>query len=321
MQKKITSIDLKTLIEAARSAVDGDLSTERTAHVALTELLQVGTSAGGARAKAVVAWNRDTDELRAGNLGHVDGFEQWLLKFDGVGKRTSQSTGQEWGDPQGHTRIERAYYLMAVEAGLTVPQTRLLEENGRAHFMIRRFDRTSSDARLHMQTLCGLTGLDFNVLPDEHGNGHRYEDLFDTMVKMGLDDEATMIEALRRMVFNVLASNNDDHTKNHAFLMNAVGSWSLAPAYDLTFSYRPDSEWVSRHLMSVGGKREGITRADVFDLADRYAIPGAGSIIKDVSRAVQRWRAHADAAGVSATQVDEVEQRLESVGRDFYQRE
>ncbi|WP_430867455.1 type II toxin-antitoxin system HipA family toxin [Demequina aurantiaca] len=309
-----TAIDLRSLVETARSAVAGDLSSEAGASAALQHLLQVGTSAGGARPKAVVALNPVTDELRAGNIDlGADGFEQWLLKFDGVGKRTSTSTGQQLGDPRGYTRIEYAYCLMAAQAGLEIPATRLIEENGRAHFMIRRFDRTVEDVRLHQQSLCGLAGLDFNLLPDESGRGNRYEDYFATLRRMGLDAELTLQEAFRRLVFNVLASNCDDHTKNFAFLMDPAGTWSLAPAYDLTFAYDPSSVWVSRHLTSVGGKREGITVRDMMGFADAHDVPAARAIIDQAADAVADWRTHADAAGVSEANTARVGERLEAV--------
>ncbi|WNM27354.1 type II toxin-antitoxin system HipA family toxin [Demequina capsici] len=309
-----TAIDLRELVETARATVSGDLSTEDGTSAALKHLLQVGTSAGGARPKAVVAFNPDTVELRAGNIDlDVPGFQQWLLKFDGVGKRTSTSTGQRLGDPRGYTRIEQAYYLMARAAGLNVPETALLEEGGRAHFMIRRFDRTDTDERLHQQSLCGLTGLDFNLQPDEAGRGNRYEDYFATLTRMGVDSDADRREAFRRLVFNVLASNNDDHTKNFAFLMDSTGAWSLAPAYDLTYSYSPESLWVSSHLMSVGGKRAGITRRDLMDFADRQDVPGAASIIDQVEDAVAHWDVQAAEAGVSAANVAMVGDRLDAV--------
>ncbi len=313
----VTAIDLRELVETARATVAGDLSTEEGTSVALKHLLQVGTSAGGARPKAVVAFNPSTHELRAGNIElGVPGFEQWLLKFDGVGKRTSTSTGQQLGDPRGYTRIEHAYYLMARQAGLTVPPTRLIEENGRAHFMIRRFDRTAADDRLHQQSLCGLTGLDFNLQPDAAGSGNRYEDYFEALARMGIDGDSDRAEAFRRLVFNVLASNNDDHTKNFAFLMDAAGTWSLAPAYDLTYAYSPDSPWVSSHLMSVNGKRDGITRRDLMSFADAHDVPGAKSIIDRVADAVAGWKGFAAESGVSESNVGLVSRRLTQVAAD-----
>lgn len=309
-----TAIDLRELVETARRAVAGDLTSTAGTSSALRHLLQVGTSAGGARPKAVVAFNPATNELRAGNLDlGMPGFEQWLLKFDGVGKRTSTSNGQQLGDPQGYTRIEHAYYLMAAQAGLDVPPTQLIEENGRAHFMIRRFDRDASDERLHQQSLCGLTGLDFNLQPDGAGHGNRYEDHFDALSRLGINDEPGRKEAFRRMVFNVLASNCDDHTKNLAFLMDDAGRWSLAPAYDLTFAWDPASAWVSRHLMSVAGKRDHITKRDLMGFADEQGVPGARTIIKRVSDAVADWRLYAAQAGVSTSNVERVSRRLSVV--------
>lgn len=308
-----TSIDLKALVEEARAAVRGDLDTERHRNAALTELLQVGTSAGGARPKAVVAWNRETNELRAGNI-EIDepGFEQWLLKFDGVDKGAVSM-----GDPAGYTRIERAYSLMAGAAGITVPETALLTENGRAHFMSRRFDRTDTGERLHLQSLCGIAGLDFNLLPQPGtGAGNRYEDYFETMQRLGITDDESKQEAFRRMVFNVLAANNDDHTKNFAFLMNSSGRWSLAPAYDLTFSYDQNNQWLRQHLMSVNGKRDHIAASDLWEVADAYGIPNVADTIERVAVAIRRWPHFADAAGVSNEHNARVSARLKEVSND-----
>jgi len=305
-----TCIDLKTLVEEARAAVRGNLRTESHRSYAPTELLQVGTSAGGARPKAVVAWNRETDELRAGNI-EIDepGFEQWLLKFDGVDKGAISMS-----DPAGFTRIERAYCLMAAEAGLDVPESALLTENGRAHFMIRRFDRTAAGERLHQQSLCGVAGLDFNLLPQPGtGIGNRYEDYFGTIERLGLADDAALQEAFRRMVFNVLAANNDDHTKNFGFLMDRAGQWSLAPAYDLTFSYDPGNEWLRQHLMSVNDKRDKITAADLWEVADAYRVPGVAGIIERVADAVGQWARFAQVAEVSDSHKERVSARLNEV--------
>ncbi|NYI39966.1 type II toxin-antitoxin system HipA family toxin [Demequina lutea] len=292
-----TSLEMNELVEAARRAVQGDLGTPGTRTDALNHLLAVGTSAGGARAKAVIAWNRTTGEMTAGGLQTPHGYEQWLLKFDGVGTDHQLGKGAEYG------RTEYAYSLMAREAGIDMAPTELLEEGGRAHFVTRRFDRPGTDGeRLHMQTLCGIGALDFNAV-----GVNDYASYFTTMASLGIDDRE---EAFRRVVFNVLASNNDDHTKNLSFLMEADGTWRLAPAYDVTFAYNPTSQWVSRHLMSVEGKFEHITAADLEVFGDRAGVAGYRDIIARVADAVARFDSFADAASLSQARRLEIEERL-----------
>ena len=298
-----TSLEMNELVEAARRAVQGDLTSPGTRTEALNHLLAVGTSAGGARAKAVIAWNRTTGEMTAGGIQAPRGFEQWLLKFDGVGADQQLGTGAEYG------RTEYAYSLMARAAGIDMAPTELLDEGGRAHFVTRRFDRPGSDGeRLHMQTLCGIGALDFNAT-----GVNDYASYFATMARLGIGDRE---EAFRRVVFNVLASNNDDHTKNLSFLMDDDGTWRLAPAYDVTFAYSPTSHWVSRHLMSVEGKFEHITTRDLETLGDRVGVAGYREIIGMVTDAVASFATFADAAGLSAGRRLEIEKRLALVRAD-----
>jgi serine/threonine-protein kinase HipA len=298
-----TSLEMNELVEAARRAVHGDLASPDTRTDALNHLLAVGTSAGGARAKAVIAWNRTTGEMTAGGIQAPPGYEQWLLKFDGVGPDRQLGTGVEYG------RTEYAYSLMARESGIDMAPTELLEEGGRAHFVTRRFDRPGTEGeRLHMQTLCGIGALDFNAT-----GVNDYASYFTTMNSLGIGDRE---EAFRRVVFNVLASNNDDHTKNLSFLMDAGGAWRLAPAYDVTFAYSPTSPWVSRHLMSVEGKFEHITTADLEVLGDRAGVAGYRAIIAGVADAVARFDSFADAAGLSSGRRREISERLELVRRE-----
>ncbi|MDX2025258.1 type II toxin-antitoxin system HipA family toxin [Microcella sp.] len=295
-----TSIELNHLVEAARAALRGDLSADAVATDSLNELIQVGTSAGGARAKAVIAYNPSTDELRAGGVDAPGGFEQWLLKFDGVGPDHQLGTAQHYG------RTEYAYYLMATDAGITMSPSRLLEEGGRAHFMTRRFNRPGANgAKLHLQSLCAISALDFNAVAT-----HDYASLFTAAEKLAIDARE---EIFRRMVFNVLASNNDDHTKNHAFLMAEDGTWSLSPAYDVTFAYNPQSEWTQQHLMSVNGRFSGITAADLHAVGEQFRVPGYRGIIRDVEDAITRWPVHAREAGVPGARIDEVSTRLAAV--------
>jgi serine/threonine-protein kinase HipA len=238
--------------------------------------LKIGTSAGGARAKAVIAFNADTKEIRSGQADAPKGFTHWLLKFDGV-------TDQQIGSSSGYGRVEMAYYLMAKEAAIEMTECRLLEENDRAHFMTKRFDREHGKGKIHVQSFCAIAHYDFNEI-----NSFSYEQLFETMRSMLLP--YTDAEQLyRRMVFNVMARNCDDHTKNFSFIMEKTGQWKLAPAFDVCHSYRPDSTWVSQHSMSINGKRQNITRNDLLQVAKKMNIKKADAIINHVHEAVGKW--------------------------------
>ena len=292
-----TAVEMNELVTAARAALQGHLGDEPLRTRAMQDLLAVGTSAGGAHAKAVLAWNRTTGEMRAGNVDVPPGFEQWLLKIDGL-----DDTGARLGVPRQDGRVEYAYSLMAHAAGIDMAECELLEEGGRAHFVTRRFDRPGTDgARLHSQTLCALTGADFNQI-----DTHDYASLFITMRDLGV---GATEQAFRRVVFNVAAGNVDDHTKNISFLMSEDGTWSLAPAYDLTFAYAPGARYTNRHLMSVNGKFDAIDGPDLLALADRFEVPGARQAVRDVADVVSSWREFAGQAGVDPQQTDEIERR------------
>ena len=278
-------LEMKALVEAAREVVQGDFHDDAHAKAALANIIRVGTSAGGARAKAVVAWNPQTLELRSGQFEVAAGFEHWLLKFDGVGKNSELGTTADYG------RIEYAYYLMATAAGITMSPCRLLEENGRAHFMTRRFDR-DGNRKLHLQSLCALSHLDYR----QRGT-HAYEQYFLTIQELQLGD-AALSEAFRRMAFNIMARNCDDHTKNFAFLLREGGAWALAPAYDVTHAHNPKGEWTRQHLMSVNGKFDAIAREDLLLIADRFSVPRAAAILAEVRAAIERWPEFAPAAEV-----------------------
>ncbi len=288
-----TAIELAQLIEGARRAVQGTFASDALAEAALAQILQVGTSAGGARAKATVAWNPTTDEIRAGQFDVPAGFEHWLLKLDGVG------ADPELGEARGYGRIEYAYSLMARAAGITMAPTRLLEEHRRAHFMTKRFDR-DGNARHHLQTLCGLAHLDFRQKAT-----HDVSQLLATIDRLGLDYEAKE-EAFRRVAFNVMAANCDDHTKNQSFLLREGGRWELAPAYDVTYAHNPKGEWTYQHLMSVNGKFANITRQDLLAVADRFAIGTAPRVVTAVRAAIAAWPDHAAAAKVDAGTVTRI---------------
>lgn len=296
-------LELASLVRLA-----SEVLTDRAALVAslqagqeadgLREILRVGTSAGGARAKAVIAWNPSTGEVRSGQLGVPEGFEHWLLKFDGV----AGSGDRGLHDPAGFGQIELAYARMADAAGIQMSESRLLEENGRHHFMTRRFDRTAGGGKLHMQSLGALAHLDYN-----QPAAHSYEQAFGVIRQLGLP--ATVAEEqFRRMAFNVVARNQDDHVKNIAFLMDRRGKWSLAPAFDVTYAFDPGNRWMREHQMSVNGRRDGFTLDD-FTAAARVAglVRGrAQTILAEVTEAVRDWPRFAAGAGVATRDVERI---------------
>jgi serine/threonine-protein kinase HipA len=272
---------------------------------ALSDILRVGTSAGGARAKAVIAWNRKTNEVRSGQIAAGEGFDYWLLKFDGV----AGNKDKELEDPKGYGAIEYAYHLMAKAAGITMSECRLLEENGRRHFMTRRFDRLTSGAKLHMQSLCALAHYDF-----QQAGAYSYEQALQTIRRLKLP-MAAVEEQFRRMVFNIVSRNQDDHVKNIAFLMNQSGEWSLAPAFDVTYSYNPTGSWTSTHQMTLNGRRDGFTMED-FEACAKSALMKRGRavvIIAEVQAAVRRWPEFAAEARLDEARRDKIQKthRLE----------
>jgi len=265
-------------------------------HEGLSEILRVGTSAGGARAKAIIAWNRETNEVRSGQVRAPPGFDYWLLKFDGV----SANKDKELEDPRGYTVIEYAYALMAADAGIEMTECRLLEEGGRRHFMTRRFDRLSDGGKLHMQSLGALGHFDFNS-----AGAHSYEQALDVMKRLGLPMRSRE-QQFRRMLFNVVGRNQDDHVKNIAFLMDKSGAWSLSPAFDVTYAYNPAGRWTSRHQMTINGKSDDFTAEDFAAVAQVAGLKRGrpGAILREVVAAVRNWPRYAKAAGVSAPQRD-----------------
>jgi serine/threonine-protein kinase HipA len=294
--RQASDIAIDKLVELASRVLThrNDLQVsfdDRDKAVALRDILRVGTSAGGARAKAVIAWNPDTQEVRSGQVKAGDGFDYWLLKFDGV----SGNKDKELEDPRGYGAIEYAYYLMARECGIEISECRLLEENGRRHFMTRRFDRLAGGAKLHMQSLCALAHFDFNL-----AGAYSYEQALLVIRQLGLPMQA-IEEQFRRMAFNIVARNQDDHVKNIAFLMDKAGQWSLSPAFDMTYSYNPAGAWTASHQMTMNGKREGFTLDD-FRACARAASMKRGraeTIIGEVQDAVSKWPAFARGAGVT----------------------
>ena len=297
-----TAIKMNRLVESARLAVQGQIDTDAHARAALAQVIQVGTSAGGARAKAAIVWNPSTDEIRAGQFDADPGFEHWLLKFDGMGH--DQELGQ-MGLGQNYGRIEYAYSLMAKAAGIDISPCRLLEEGGRAHFMTRRFDRTVDTAgktvKHHMQTLCAMAHLDY-----KQKASHDYAQLLQTVQRLKLGHDA-MAEVFRRMAFNLVVANCDDHSKNFSFMLPAGSrQWKLTPAYDITHAFNPKGEWTYQHLMGVNGKFDNITRDDLLRIADRFAIGPAARIIDQVAATTSDWPRFAGKAGLSPAVIQSI---------------
>ena len=265
---------------------------------ALQQILQVSASAGGARAKALIAWNPGTNEVRSGQVDAPQGFEYWLLKFDGV----SDNRDKELADPQGYGAIEYAYSLMARAAGIQMSDCHLFEEGGRRHFMTKRFDRTASGAKLHMQSLGAIGHFDFN-----NAGAHSYEQAIAVMRRLRLSmDEIE--EQYRRMAFNIVARNQDDHVKNIAFLMDKRGNWKLSPAFDVSYSYNPSGPWTSSHQMSMNRKRDGFDREDFRAFGEIASMKRgrAWTILDEVTDAVRRWPAFAEQAGVDPKWADDI---------------
>ncbi len=266
---------------------------------AVRDILSVGTSAGGARAKAVIAWNPKTQAVRSGQIDAEEGFEHWLLKFDGVrGNRDRERLE----DPQGFGGIEFAYSMMARAAGIEMTECRLLEENGRRHFMTKRFDRPGGDAKLHMQSLGALAHYDFN-----QAGAYAYEQALLVIRRLGLPMR-DIEQQFRRMAFNVIARNQDDHVKNIAFLMDRSGHWSLSPAFDMTYAYQPSGMWTNRHQMTLNGKRDGLTLADFERCATGASMKHgrAKEIVEEVREAVRRWATFAAEAAVDERDVERI---------------
>jgi len=257
---------------------------------ALSDILRVGTSAGGARAKAVIAWNRKTNEVRSGQVKAGKDFEYWLLKFDGV----SGNKDKELDDPKGYGLIEYAYYLMALECGIDMSECRLFKEHGRSHFMTRRFDRLAGGEKLHMQSLSALAHYDFNM-----AGAYSYEQALLVMRQLQLPMQA-IEQQFRRMAFNIVARNQDDHVKNIAFLMNKSGEWSLSPAFDMTYSFNPAGAWTASHQMTMNGKRDNFTLDDFNACAKKASMKRgrAAKIVSEVQATVSKWKSFAEQAGL-----------------------
>ena len=292
-------VNLAQAITRERSQLQVELAFDggSASAEAMVDILRVGTSAGGARPKAIIAMN-DQGEVRSGQVEAPEGYSYWLLKFDGV-------DDLELGKPRGYGRIEYAYYQMARAAGIDMAECHLLEEGGRAHFLTRRFDRQRNSSgqlsKVHMQSLCGLAHFDFNM-----PGAYSYEQAFGVMRQLGLS-RAEAEQQFRRMVFNVLARNQDDHTKNIAYLMDSTGQWRLSPAFDLTYAHNPAGVWTNQHQMTVNGKRDHFTRDDLLAVGQSISLPRPGDTIDAVADALVQWPKLARAAGVRPATIKQIQ--------------
>lgn len=296
--EKSVPVEVEELVKLAQEAVDDragfQVKFDDEPTEALVNILRVGTSAGGNRPKAIISWNQATNEVRSGQVKAPPGFGYWILKFDGV-------KDESLGDPAGYGRIEYAYYLMAKEAGINMNDCHLLEEKGRAHFMTRRFDRTSNGEKIHLQSLCAIAHFDYNS-----AGAYSYEQAFQVNRELRLP-YVDMVQLFRRMVFNVIARNQDDHTKNIAYLMDQKGDWRLSPAYDVIYAFNPSGRWTKDHQMTVNGKRSGFSKNDLIHIGKEMGIRHESIIINEIVAAVVDWRKYADLAGVDQNQAVEIQ--------------
>jgi serine/threonine-protein kinase HipA len=299
--KRTFSIEMDSLVTTAQKMLDQREAFITNLHKdeeqAVLEILKIGTSAGGARPKALIAWNEKTGEVKSGQTKAPKGFEHWLIKLDGV-------SDVQLGSSQGYGKVEMAYYTMAKACGIDMMPSRLLEENGRSHFMTKRFDREGSETKHHVQTFCAMKHFDYNLI-----RSFSYEQLFQCMRELKLT-YADAEQMFRRMVFNVIARNCDDHTKNFSFLLRQGGTWELAPAYDLCHAYRPGSEWVSQQALSINGKRKNIAKADLLAVGESIRCKKAAEIVDEIKNTVHQWKDFADEVNVKGSLRDEIANTL-----------
>ena len=290
-------LDIDSLVDVAREALSKkegfgvNLDTDRKA--AIAEILRLGTSAGGQRAKAIIAYNKETGEVRSGQIAVPEGFDYYLIKLDGVSAETGFKETENYG------RLEFSFSELVRRCGIEMTDCSLIEENGRAHFLTRRFDRENGE-KLHMQTLCGMAHYDFRLQ-----RGYSYEQAFNVMRRLRLPYSQAQ-EMFRRMVFNVVLRNQDDHTKNISFLMGPDGQWRLSPAYDMGFAYNPAGAWTRTHQMSINGKFDDLTRKDLLECAAANNIKNAQEIIDHICEAAAGWPALAEECGVPQTMIDAI---------------
>ncbi len=301
--KHTFSVDIDELVDLAkqilheREGFHANLNADEKR--AVQDILKIGTSAGGMRAKAIIAYNEKTGEVRSGQTRVPSGFEHWLIKLDGVNDSTL-------GDPKGYGRIEMAYHMMAVDCGIEMMECRLFEEGDRAHFMTKRFDREGSDTKHHIQTLCAIQHYDYQDV-----FSYSYEQLFQTMRILRLPHPQAE-QMFRRMVFNILAYNCDDHTKNFSFRLKEGNAWELSPAYDMTWSFDPSGQWVNQHALSINGKRRNITTDDMLAIAKSIRVKNGKEIISQIRDIIDKWPSYAKQAGVSSKKIHELYSVLKS---------
>ena len=280
---------VESLVDVARTALQGKESFEANIDDdktdAISAILRLGTSAGGQRSKAIIAYNKSTGEIRSGQINAPDGFEYYIIKLDGVSAEAGLKETQNFG------RLEYSFSHLVRECGIEMTDCDLIEENGRAHFITKRFDRKGTE-KIHMQTLCGIAHFDFRAR-----RAYSYEQAFGIMRRLGLPYSQAQ-EMFRRMVFNVVIRNQDDHTKNISFLMGRDGRWRLSPAYDMCFAYNPSGQWTSAHQMSVSGKFDDIGRKDLLSFANSNGIKNASETIDRICEAAAGWSGIARNCGV-----------------------
>jgi serine/threonine-protein kinase HipA len=298
VNKSSFSIEMDSLVDIAKKMLSQKVSFQTNLkkydEQAIMQIITIGTSAGGARPKAVIAYNEKSGEVRSGQTIAPKGFEHWLLKLDGV-------SDVQLGASDGYGRVEMAYYNMAISCGIDMMPSMLFEENGRAHFMTKRFDREQGDIKHHMQTLCAINHFDYNSV-----TSFSYEQLFQTMRELSLS-YADAEQMFRRMVFNVISRNCDDHTKNFAFRLKKEGKWELAPAYDLCHAYRPNHQWVSQHALSINGKRKDINKSDLLVIGNSIHCKRAAEIVDEIESIVMNWDSFASEVGVSKELIEAID--------------
>ena len=293
LAEPVTAIKLQDIISQARLVLAKNALKVDTTHGALSQLIQVGSSAGGARAKAVIQFNPKNNEIRSGYAQDDSDFEPWIIKLDGVSE-SADGSRNSLDAPEQFTRIEYAYYLMALEAGIKMSSCRLLEEGPRAHFLTKRFDFDQNGERIHQQSLCAMDHLNYRLK-----DTHSYAQYFDVIRALNMG-HVELAEAFRRMVFNAVAMNRDDHTKNFNFHLPKDGEWRLAPAFDITHSFNPTGQWTQRHQMSINSRFENITIQDFYEVGDSHGISNYRKIVREVLEATREWQTYAEKAGVDA---------------------
>lgn len=307
--QELTTMNETVDLDALTKLASEILSEKEQIHIEkndnlMAQLMECGSSVGGARAKTLIAWNPETNDIRSGQINAGKGYEYWLLKFDNIKNNKDKDSRPDDGE---YTKVEYAYYLMALDAGIEMSECRLYKENGSSHFMTKRFDRKGiKGEKLHMQSLCALAHMDF-ISPRVYS----YEEAFAVMKQLKLP-YSDFVQLFRRMVFNEYAKNYDDHTKNISFLMDKKGVWSLSPAYDITFSYKKDSIWVSAHQMLINGKSDNITKEDMLKVAEKAGIKKSDAVksIEQIINSVSKWKYFAEKSGMTERNIKRIKDFL-----------